>query len=378
MAPADAVVVHMAASKRWRSSATVGALVLLAALFAGCSSSPAGSEPTGYLFHDSNQAAYVQWTQTGSHVAGTLEDAYVDPSDPTKVTTGTQSLTGEISDGNITLTLDQSFLGATNLSGTFSGSVLVLGIPNNNGTINEVTFAPATVSTYNRDADELNGDANRAQAAQQQAQAAAAAQAQVSQDQGKVSDDAQAVTEDISSMSTDENFSSDIGSVTSSLAEEQKDLAQTQSDAKAEETEAQQNPGGDDGSVCADASGVGADASGVAAGASGVEASASGVEADLGSVRQDIKSLQADFATLQSDESTYNYTPKGAPTSATVSAAVSAATAAINSVIATTNGDISQAVTLFNGAAAAATQASQAGNCNLGTPAGPAGMTPIS
>jgi hypothetical protein len=374
-------------------------VMALAALAAGCSGSPTSSgglgvvsgagEPTGYLFHDTDQAAYIQWTKTGSHIAGTLQDAYVNPSDPTKVTTGTESLTGEISDGNITLTLDRSFLGATNLSGTFNGSLLVLGIPNNNGTINEVTFGPAAVSTYNKDADALNGDANRAQSAQQQVQrqtqaaqqkeqAAAAARAQVSQDQGQVNEDAEQVSQDISSLGSDDNFSSDVGGVATSLSEGQTDLTQTQSDATAEEAEAQQNPDGNSGQVCADASDVAADASDVASDASGVEASSSGVEDDVSSVRQDIKSIQADESTLQNDESTSGYEPVGAPTADTVNSAIGAANAAINSAVATTNGDISQAVNLFSSATAAATQASNAGDCDLATPSGPAGMTPIS
>ena len=64
---------------------------------------------------DSNQAAYVQWTKTGTHVSGTIEDAYLDLSDSTQVATKSQSLSGVISADSITLTLGQSLFGATNL-----------------------------------------------------------------------------------------------------------------------------------------------------------------------------------------------------------------------------------------------------------------------
>jgi hypothetical protein len=58
--------------------------------------------------------------------------------------------------------------------------------------------------------------------------------------------------------------------------------------------------------------------------------------------------------------------------------AIGAATADIHAALLVANTDISQAATLFMAAAAVVTQADEAGDCDLGVPAGPGAMTPIS
>ena len=88
----------------------------------------------------------MQWTLTGSRVAGNLEITYLPQNGATQLTSETDSFTGVLASGNVTLTIDQSILGASNLSGTFDGSVLTLSIPSSDGTLQQVTLKPASLS----------------------------------------------------------------------------------------------------------------------------------------------------------------------------------------------------------------------------------------
>ena len=326
-----------------------------------------GSSPDGYLYRDANTVVFVQWTQTGSDLSGTLDVAYIDPNDATQVTTETHSITGVLANGSVTLTLDKSVLGTTNLSGTFNGSALTLNVPEADGTITQATFSPASLSDYNGDVSTLQNQAGRARSAQQQAEQQQAEQQALAQAEKKVDDAVATVESDLSGLSHDTDFSSGLGEVSSSVAQTDKDLASTQQAAKSTEAEAQQYPGGNYGQVCADAGGVNADAGGVDADAGGVEASAGGVEAALQAARNDVTTLQSDFAAIASAESQVpQYRPSNAPTSDQVDAAVAAAQKAMSQAVSTANAAIDHANGDVTAAYSAADQASQAGNCGPG------------
>jgi hypothetical protein len=318
------------------------------------------SPPDGYLYQSSDIALFIQWTQTGSTLSGTLQVAYTDPSDPTKLETATYSITGVVANGNVTLTLDQSVLGTTNLSGTFNGSVVTLDIPEPDGTITQATFSPATLSDYNNDVSSLQGRA-------QQAQAQAATNAATAQHEQEVDNAVSAVEKDLSNLSQDDDFSSVLSQVSQDLSQTASALTMTQQAAQAEEAEAQQYPSGNYGEVCADAGGVEADAGGVSADAGGVEASAGGVESALQSARQDITSLQNNFPAIATAESNVpQYHPANPPSQSDVNGSISTAQSAISQALSSANSAIDQANSDVSAAYQAADQAYAAGNCGAG------------
>ncbi len=334
--------------------------------------------PTGYLFSDSTTVLFVQWTQTGTDLAGTLDIAYLPPNGATEVKSETDSFTGVLSNGNVTLTIDKSVLGATNLSGTFDGSTLTLSIPNPDGSLGQAQLTSAALSDYNSDVAALQSQAGQNLSAQQQAQQQQQAAQALAAAEKKVDGAIATVEDDLQGLTQDTDFSSELGGVSSDLAQTNANLATTQKAAQAEEAEAQQYPSGNYGQVCADAGGVSADAGGVSADAGGVEASANSVELDLRTARNDISSLQADFAAIASTEANVpQYHPANPPTTNQINAAVAAAQQAIAQALATTNGEIDQANADTAAAYAATAQAYQAGNCGP-APTAPKGQSHIS
>lgn len=125
----------------------------------------------------------------------------------TQLTSETDSFTGVLASGNVTLTIDQSILGASNLSGTFDGSVLTSSIPNSDGTLQQVTLRPASLSDYDHDVAALKVVAQQNLLAQQQAQrqqAVAAARAEAAK---QVDDAISAVQGDMQGLAQDSSFS---------------------------------------------------------------------------------------------------------------------------------------------------------------------------
>lgn len=327
--------------------------------------------PGDFLYSDSSTTLFVQWTRTGSVVSGTLDVAYLQPN-ATKVTNESQPFTGTLAGGDVTLVVGQSFLGATNISGTFDGSTLTLSIPNSDGSLAQIVLRPASLSGYNHDIAALKGVAQQNLAAQQQAQrqqAVAAAQAAARQQVDKA---IAAVQSDLQGLSQDSNFSNVLAGVASDLVQTNTDLASTQKAAQADEAEAQQYPSGNYGQVCADAGGVSADAGGVSADAGGVESSANSVVSYVNTVNSDIASLRNDFAALGTAEGNIpTYHPTGViPTTKLVNAAIAHAQQAIAQAVTTANNEIDQANSDVAAAFNAADQAAKDGHCGSG-PAAP-------
>ena len=345
---------------RWPQIAAIVAVIALVGvggLVAARSLSPSG--PSGYLDASSSLVLFVQMTRSGSQLAGTISEAGISSADPRQVQTAHSSFTGIASGSSVTLTFGSELFSATNVTGTLSGSTLVLSAPAGSGSVTDYTFHAATVGAYNKAVAEL--DRSAAVTSQQaQRQAAAEAQAQARQWADKMVLAATLVlTGDLSRLAQDANFKSQLAATGQSLTTTQIALTKTQQKAQAVEALAQAHPNGDSGTVCADAeTQVGADAQ-------------TQVEPEIQTVQSDIATVQHDLAALQSDEaSAPSYHPAGLPSTATVQQAISNAQASIQAAVNTTNSDISTANGYVAAAYQAADQAIAAGHCGggLGTP----------
>ncbi len=361
---------------RWPQIAAIVAVIALVGvggLVAARSLSPSG--PSGYLDASSSLVLFVQMTRSGSQLAGTISEAGISSADPRQVQTAHSSFTGIASGSSVTLTFGSELFSATNVTGTLSGSTLVLSAPAGSGSVTDYTFHAATVGAYNKAVAEL--DRSAAVTSQQaQRQAAAEAQAQARQWADKMVLAATLVlTGDLSRLAQDANFKSQLAATGQSLTTTQIALTKTQQKAQAVEALAQAHPNGDSGTVCADAeTQVGADAqTQVGADAQtqvGADAQTQ-VEPEIQTVQSDIATVQHDLAALQSDEaSAPSYHPAGLPSTATVQQAISNAQASIQAAVNTTNSDISTANGYVAAAYQAADQAIAAGHCGggLGTP----------
>ena len=322
------------------------------------------SSPSGYLYADSNEAVFVQWTSAGSRISGSLQGSYIPPASPAIVEPYNESLTGSQNGQKLNVTLGTPIYGDKVLTGTFSNSVLVLSVPSTTGKLTPQTFTPASVSSYNQQVNQLASTAAAMNAPSAKAQQAPAEIAQ--ENQQDVSDDISAVTSDLSGLSTDSNFTQDLGGVSSALSTTKTDLSTAQSDA-------QSNAG-----ECPNGSPVSSDVSTVISDAEGVGQFAQVAESDVQSARTDIEGLQTDLASLQSDEQADGLFPTNAPSSLTVNDAIGAAQSAISSAVSTSNAAIQQASAYAATALQLFVSANNAGSCNLPTPTPPSGMTAIS
>ena len=145
---------------RWPKIAAIAAVIALAGgagLVASRSLSSSG--PSGYLDASSSLALFVQMTRNGGQLAGTITEAYIASSDPGQVQTAHSSFTGIASGSSVTLTFDSGLFGATNVTGTLSGSTPVPTAPGKGGSLADYTFHTAAVGGYNHAVAGLDGSA---------------------------------------------------------------------------------------------------------------------------------------------------------------------------------------------------------------------------
>lgn len=155
------------------------ALMILTFLLAGCGgsaragskhggSSTAESLP-GYLSVGTQHfVAFLQWTQTGTSVTGTITADFPGGaggnSGPISGSIGGSSIT--LHDPNYVLTDISS--NTNTMQGSLSGNTLTLSYPAGDGTINVVKFQRATVTDYNHAVQQLEaGNAGTARATPQ-------------------------------------------------------------------------------------------------------------------------------------------------------------------------------------------------------------------
>jgi hypothetical protein len=151
------------------------AAVIIAVMATGCTADTNNSGaalhglPSRWIASDTDDAGYLQWTLTGSHVSGQLTYTYLTTPSSTTTQTNTASFTGEISNGNVTLTLPEGLGAVSSLTGEISGSALTLDFPANNGTIQELTFHGGTIRQYNQLVSDLERTATNNDASAQAA-----------------------------------------------------------------------------------------------------------------------------------------------------------------------------------------------------------------
>ena len=135
---------------------------------------PAQQALSGYLALATNGVVFLQWTQSGDTLTGTLTQAYTDPGNPAALKHQNGPFTGVLSGGSVTLNFPQGLGLSTAWSGTLNGDTLILSYSAPDGSLSTLTFGPGTVADYNAALARVQGAAGAA-AAQQDAAASAAA-----------------------------------------------------------------------------------------------------------------------------------------------------------------------------------------------------------
>jgi hypothetical protein len=137
---------------------------------------PAQQALSGYLALASNGVVFVQWTQAGDTLTGSLTQSYTAPGDPTSLKHESTSFTGVLSNGSVTLNFPEGLGTGTSWSGTLNGDTLILSFTASDGSISTLTFHPGTVADYNQALAQAQASVAVAVTQQQAAAAAAAAQ----------------------------------------------------------------------------------------------------------------------------------------------------------------------------------------------------------
>ena len=106
--------------------------------------------PPGLLAVAPNGAAFLQWTQAGASLAGSITQVW-ESSPGSAPRPEVVDFTGVLSGASVTLTLQagQAINGTSYLTGQFDGQQLTLTYPTPDGTIASLVFTPATVADYN-------------------------------------------------------------------------------------------------------------------------------------------------------------------------------------------------------------------------------------
>ncbi len=154
------------------SRAPMGLVVGVLIVATACASR--SSVPTSYLGRlPGSEVVFLQWTRTGQSAKGSLTIAYIDPRDPTRVSTEDDAFTGVLNGSSVTLSLASAFASGSGLvhtlHGSLAGSGLSISVTTNNGSIQTVALTPATVADYNAAIRPLQAQA-AATLQQQQAQ----------------------------------------------------------------------------------------------------------------------------------------------------------------------------------------------------------------
>jgi hypothetical protein len=315
-----------------RGAALVLTAGLLVLLVAGCGS---GSGSGSFVGEASNAAILIQWTQNGSKLSGSMQEALLQGTGTQEqASSQSQAFTGTLNGSSVTLSLNQGLGSVSNLTGTLRGADLDLDLPAQGGGVTTVEMASGGPSRFDADLSKLKREATRAddQAAQEQA-----AQQQADQ----VSSDAGAVSSDISNLKSAEQSTTGTGSVAGDLAQTQKDVNQTRADLDKVLAEKGHT---DVDTLCSDADTVSSDADTVQSDDDTIIGDQDSSDGDTSSIGTAVKQLRQDQTTLDTDRQNYpGDVPADAPSDAQIARGINAAQKQIHSEGGTTGGAVSQA-----------------------------------
>jgi len=252
---------------------------------------------------------YLVWTVSGHSAQGNLTLSQLDSSQ-TQVTSSTEPFTATISGTSLTIDISS---GASSYTGTVTPVTMQLQVPSSDGSIQQATFVPGTLDTYNSDVHALQAIASGTQQQNQQQQT-------IQNEQSSINQSAQAVVSDIASIASGAStLQGDESPLQQDLSGLQSDLNTVQSDANTVHNDMASN----NGSACGDAESAQGDAQ-------SAQGDYQSFQGDEQSFSTDVSSQQAGSGTLQSDWSAYRnaqavlpgYVPSSVPRASQVQAAL--------------------------------------------------------
>lgn len=135
----------------------------------------------GYMASFTDGHIFVEWTEAGGNLSGTLQTAQAKPGTQDGIATESAGFTGIRSGDRVTLTIPTGLGFSTTWSGTTDGATLTLFIPDARGVTTPRTFAPASLTDYNRAVEAFRQREAQRVTQARAFQATATAQAQASQ-----------------------------------------------------------------------------------------------------------------------------------------------------------------------------------------------------
>jgi len=129
----------------------------------------------GYVTADNTGAIFIQWTETGSSLSGTMLVAQPDGKSQSGTKTTTANFTGVRSGNHLSLILPQGLGLSTTIAAELNEPFLTMYFPDNRGTITPVTLHPGTAAEFNDAVITLQQQAQQQVAQEQVYQATIAA-----------------------------------------------------------------------------------------------------------------------------------------------------------------------------------------------------------
>jgi hypothetical protein len=323
---------------------------------------------TGWQFSDSRQAAFLQWTRTGSTLSGSLTMTSLGPG-ATAMSTSTASFTGTVDGDDVNLSFPQPFGSISNLAALIQGENVVLSVPQKDGTLKSWTFRPAAATLYNEAVTALKQQADRNQQEQVQASAAAADEAARVAAQEQADNAVESAADSLARALSDVvastgSVKSDLDSVAGQLSSQQADVKTTQQDADRVMKEIGMEAGAN-GTTCADAATVAVDAATVDVDEAAIGNSISSLSSDLDSLTTRLTDLaDAKEALTQAQKANPSYRPSSTvPGANEISAATSSARPVVDKASAVLKSAPAQSAELSRQAHVIADETAKAGNC---------------
>lgn len=141
--------------KKWSGVVLAGLIVTIA----GCgNTSLTNSASSGYLYSDGSSALFVQFTQTGKSLAGSLQEVQL--SDSFKMSNENTAFTGTISGSSFSISFPQGFGTISTMDGQITNRGIVMNFPGNDGSLIATPMQLSTVTVYNRDVAAMNSAAS--------------------------------------------------------------------------------------------------------------------------------------------------------------------------------------------------------------------------
>lgn len=150
------------------------------ALFGSAQASTAVQSQRGFLATSPQWVQFIHWTETGQQITGYMEIAQLDSTNSSGLQSNYMAISGTQSGQDINLSVET----VGTITGTLIDNTLTLVVPQQNGTLANETFYPATVDDYNnalaglqQSVEDTQASATAAAAASAAAQAGASATA---------------------------------------------------------------------------------------------------------------------------------------------------------------------------------------------------------